>query len=104
MGQSLQTVGTDSTASTKGHSDIDPLFLQMFHMLALVAKGMASEPTLYLRGYSRTTPIMKNGIYTGSHTPRIVPDGCRKLDEPYFAICASKRIELWVVYEDKEEE
>ncbi len=47
---------------------------------------------------------MANGIYTGKHTPRIVPDGCRKLDEPYFAICASKRIELWVVYEVKDEE
>jgi hypothetical protein len=63
-----------------------------------------TNPTLYLRGYSRTTPIMKNGKYTGKHIPRVVPDGCRTLDEPYFAICASKRIELWVVWEDLEEE
>ena len=65
---------------------------------------MTVIPTLYLRGYSRTTPIMENGKYTGRHKPRVVPDECRTLNEPYFAICASKRIELWVVYEVKDEE
>jgi|MDTC01.1.fsa_nt_gb hypothetical protein len=65
---------------------------------------MTVIPTLYLRGYSRTTPIMENGKYTGRHTPRIVPDGCRTLNEPYFAICASKRIELWAVPVLEEEE
>jgi len=65
---------------------------------------MTDELTLYLRGYSRTTPIMKNGKYTGSHKPRVVPDGCRTLNEPYFAICASKRIELWAVPVLEEEE
>jgi hypothetical protein len=47
---------------------------------------------------------MENGKYTGRHTPRIVPDGCRTLNEPYFAICASKRIELWAVPVLEEEE
>ena len=65
---------------------------------------MTVEPTLYLRGYSRTFPIMENGKYTGRHRPRLVPDGCRSLNEPYFAVVASKRIELWLVWEEPEEE
>lgn len=48
-----------------------------------------------LRGYSRTRPIMDNGVYTGNHTPRIPPDGCVDInEEPSYAICGGS-LELW---------
>ncbi len=48
-----------------------------------------------LRGYSRTRPIMEDGVYTGRHTPRIPPDGCVDVrEEPSYAICGAS-LELW---------
>ena len=48
-----------------------------------------------LRGYSRTRPVMDNGVYTGRHTPRIPPDGCVDVrEQPSYAICGAS-LELW---------
>ena len=49
---------------------------------------------LLLRGYSRTRPVMKNGVHTGVNTPRIPPDGCISLDESSYTVCSSS-MELW---------
>ena len=46
---------------------------------------------LLLRGYSRTRPVMKNGVHTGVNTPRIPPDGCISLDESSYTIMSSPR-------------
>lgn len=88
----------------KGSLIQQPSSFQSSYTREFNQRVMTVEPTLYLRGYSSTFPIMENGEYTGRHRPRVVPDGCRSLDEPYFAICASKRIELWLVWEEPGEE
>ena len=59
-----------------------------------VLPHLKDELITHLRGYSRTRPVMKNGVHTEINTPRIPPDGCITLDESSYTVCSGS-MELW---------
>jgi site-specific DNA-cytosine methylase len=61
---------------------------------------LEDEAITHLQGLSRTRPVLVKGKHTGENIPRVPPDGCITLDEPSYAVCASKRFNVWRIKMD----
>ena len=57
---------------------------------------LKEEMITHVQGLGRTTPVMKDGKHTGKNIPRVFPNGFRTVDEPSYAIAASKKLRLFV--------
>jgi site-specific DNA-cytosine methylase len=91
-GEGWEITKTHSNHNLKGNKN---KHLPHFRSVMDALPHLEDEYIDLLRGYSRTRPIMENGVYTGRHTPRIPPDGCVDISqEPSYAICGSS-LELW---------
>jgi site-specific DNA-cytosine methylase len=91
-GEGWEITKTHSNHNLKGNKN---KHLPGFRSVMDALPHLEDEYIELLRGYSRTRPIMEDGVYTGRHTPRLPPDGCVDInDEPSYAICGAS-LELW---------
>mgnify|MGYP002885625814 CR=1 FL=1 len=91
-GEGWDITKTHSNHNLKGNKN---KHLPNFRSVIDALPHLQEEYIELLRGYSRTRPVMEDGVYTGRHTPRIPPDGCIDITEdPSYAICGSS-LELW---------
>ena len=91
-GEGWEITKTHSNHHLKGNKN---KHLPHFRSVLDALPYLEDEYVDLLRGYSRTRPIMEDGVYTGRHTPRIPPDGCIEVGEsPSYAICGAS-LELW---------